>query len=51
VLVIQYLKGWEPLRKLDSGEVFCILPLKPQVLSLLIPVRLYFMPVAVSSLS
>ena len=44
-------QGWEPLRKLESSEVFCILQLKPKVLSLLIPIRLYFMPVAVGSLS
>jgi len=50
VLVIQCPKGWEPLQKLDSGGVFCIIQSKSKVLSLLILIRLYFMSVAVGSL-
>jgi len=50
VLVIQCPKDWEPLQKLDSGGVFCILQWKPKVLLLLIPICLYFMSVVVGSL-
>ena len=46
MLVIHCLKGWEPLRKLDSGGIFYILESKAKVLSLLILVCLYFMPVS-----